>query len=159
MKKGFTLVELLCILGLISLILMIASPSLGAYMKRDRLRLATERLINDLRYAKMYAMSRGEVSIVGFEKKQGELDFSSYRIFYKRNGIRTTLKRVILPESVVICRQGDDSSFDGSNEIGFDPLGIVLPRACTIALKDLKTGEKKTITLTIAFSRIMEVVR
>lgn len=161
MKKGFTLIELICILAIISIILAIASPSIGAYMRKDRLRLAAERLVNDLRYAKMYAMSKDAPEIrVMFERDAGKENYSGYRIYNPSDMGNPTIKGIKLPEGVEICSRLNGSTFDStSSTITLTSSGGIMPYACTVALRDRDTGKKRFVTLTIGFTRIMEVAR
>lgn len=160
MKKGFTLFELLCVLALISVLIMFAGPSVQGYIRKDRLRLATESLINDLRYAKMHAITTNTPEVkVYFEKLDGKPDYNGYWIYTGDVFSRMTLKRVKLPEGVVIFEGTGGSTFNTDKIITFTDQGNITPFACTIALKDLSTGGKKYITLTIGFTRIKEVKR
>lgn len=161
MKKGFTLIELICVLAVISIILAIASPSIKAYMRKDRLRISTEKLVNDLRYAKMYAMSKDAPEIrVMFEKDAGKENYSGYRIYNPSDMANPTLKRIKLPEGVEVCSRLNGSTFDSATgTISFTPSGGIMPFACTVVLLDRDTGEKRYVTLTIGFTRIMEVAR
>lgn len=67
-----------------------------------------------------------------------------------------SLKKVNIPKGVLICTRGEGSTFNVDDKIIFKPAGNVAPFACTIALKDVDSGKKKYITLTIGFTRIME---
>lgn len=158
MKKGFTLIELIVVIGIISIILAISKPSVIAYIRRDRIAISTDKLINDLKYAKMYAMSNDDSSIyIRFYKAFGSYEYDSYAICDGNRLTNNILKKVKLPDGVRICARGDGSTFDITEKITFQSAGNVSPFACTIALKDLDTGEKTYITLTIGFTRIMEI--
>jgi len=60
MKKmaGFTLVETVILMLIISILAVISFPALNQAMQHLRLRSASERLISDLRYARELALSR-----------------------------------------------------------------------------------------------------
>lgn len=158
MKKAFTLIELICILGIISIVFGIAYPTIKFYIRKDKLRMATETLINDLRYAKMYAMTNNNQGVnVRFENSGGIGGFDSYLIYNPSNMAKMTIKKVSLPSGVRICSRNEGSTFNTDNIVTFKPEGNVSPFACTIVIKDIFTGKKKYITLTIGFTRIMEV--
>lgn len=157
MKKGFTLVELMCVISIILIMCGAAYPTIGSFLRKDRLKRATQELVVDLKYAKTYAISHhsSPVSIL-FEARAGGGGFDGYWIYLPSGGYSMTLKRVYLPKGVIICPRGDGTTINIDNKLYFKPGGNVAPFACTIALKDLDTGIKRYITLTIGFTRIME---
>lgn len=161
MKKGFTLMEIICTLAVISIILLITAPSVTGYVRKDRLKIATDEIVNDLRYAKMHAVSKAQTDVtVEFKKSQESIDgFDYYALSFYENGTKKEIKKVSLPMRVRICSRVDGSTFDMTNRIVFQPAGNVSPFACTVAVKDIDTGKKENITLTIGYTRIMRVVK
>lgn len=160
MKKAFTLIEIICTLAVLSIILLIATPSISGFIRKDRLRTSTDMVVSDLRYAKMHAVSKGNSNAhVLFNKVSGEEDFNSYLVYSFNDGVQYTLKEVRLPDRVRICSNRDGSTFDTGGKLTFESQGSVSPYACTVALKDLDTGKKEYITLTIGYTRIMRVQR
>lgn len=136
---------------------MIAYPSYSHYLKKDRLSAAAFELIQNFKYAKTYAIYHDESSVnVLFQSSDINKGYDSYWLYIPSGGYSMTLKRVNLPKGVWICRRGEGSTFNIDDKIIFKPAGNVAPFACTIALKDMDTGKKKYITLTIGFTRIME---
>lgn len=157
MKKGFTLLEVICTIALISIISLIAYPSFSHYLKKDRLKVVTEELIQNLKYAKTYAINHDASSVnLLFQSSDNRKGYNSYWIYMPSGGYNMTLKKVKLPKGVWICTHGEGSTFNIDDKIIFKPGGNVAPFACTIALKDIDTRKKKYITLTIGFTRIME---
>lgn len=157
MKKGFTMVELICVMGIILIVCGIAYPSFSYYLKRDRLRVGTRELIQNLKYAKTYAINHDSSSVnVIFQSSDELKGYDSYRIYIPSGGSSMTLKQIKLPKGVWICKHSEGSTFSLDRKLVFRTTGNVLPYACTIALKDEETGKKKYITLTIGFTRIME---
>lgn len=57
-NKGFTLVEVLAVLALISLLLSVGIPAFSIVLKKYRLSTTTENLAGTLRYARQLAVSR-----------------------------------------------------------------------------------------------------
>jgi Tfp pilus assembly protein FimT len=126
---------------------MIAYPSYGSFLRKDRLKLSTQKLIEDLKYAKMYAISHDSSTVnVLFQSNPGNTNgFNGYWIYIPSAVSNMTLKKVNLPNGVRICPRGEGTTFNTDNKILFKPAGNVAPFACTIALKDLETGEKRYI--------------
>lgn len=160
MKKAFTLMEVICTLAVISIVLLIASPSVISFVRKDRLRTTTDRLVSDIRYSKMYAVSKSESSVhMLFNNAEGSRDYDSYLIYSYNGTIQNNIKKVRLPDGVRVCSREEDGTLDISGKLSFSILGNVLPHACTIVLKDIDTGKKDYITLTIGYTRIMRVPR
>lgn len=153
MKKGFTLPELICTIAIFGIAFLIAYPSLKYYIKKDNLRISADRLVNDLKYAKIYAMSNKRSGIQVLFNPQNKNGYEGYTILNLNKMGNETLKVVKLPPGIVISRE---STFENAN-ISFGRKGPVLPHACTIILRDKDTKKEKRVTLTIDFSRIMVI--
>lgn len=153
MKKGFTLIEVIIIIAILGILFTISYPSLDSYVKKDRLKICSDRLVNDLRYAKIYAMSNpcSAISVI-FEEEVID-GYCSYRIRDFSITDKSILKKVEFPNGVVVKK----SSTFNENTIEFQSGGNITPFACSIYLKDTHTGREKKLTLTIGFSRIMVV--
>jgi prepilin-type N-terminal cleavage/methylation domain-containing protein len=157
LKKGFTLIEIICVLAVLSILCVISYPSFNHFLRKDRLNTTTQELIQNLKYAKTYAINHDASSVnVLFQSSDESKGYDNYWIYTPSGGYDMTLKRVYLPKSVWICTRGEGSTFNIDDKIIFKPAGNAAPFACTIVLKDLDTGKKKFITLTIGFTRIME---
>lgn len=159
-KKGFTLIEIVSVLGILGVIAGIHSFNTKAFIANVELKRATKELITDLRYAKMYAASNynSTVKLLFNGEMPGEY-FSSYKIYDSSKMVGATIKEVKLKQNIVI--DGIHSSFYGKNAekfIQFHFNGSVTP-ACTIALKDTVNNKLRYITLTIGYTRAMEVIK
>lgn len=157
--RGFTLIELLCTIAIMSIIAAISYPDVETYINKDRLDIAAWELVNNLRYAKMYAISKNVTAVhVMFLGDTGDGEYKRYIIYtLPAQGSSMTLKDVNLPENVCICRYKSTFSRPNSeNKLIFKTNGSVNP-ACTITLLDKKTGEESAVTLTIGYTRIMKV--
>lgn len=152
MKKGFTLVELICVISIMVIIGAISYPSVSAFLRADRLNTATDTLINDLRYAKMYAITNNIDVKVLLNRLGASYEYDGYKIYL---GPTMTIKQVKFPLNVYV--DGIHSTFDTNGKMEFNTSGSVSPFACTIMLKDRETGKTSEITLTIGYTRIMKV--
>ena len=65
--RGFTLLEYLIALGLIAILLTLATPSMSRYMARNRLIAATEALAGDLKQARSEAIHRNTPIYVQYQ--------------------------------------------------------------------------------------------
>lgn len=153
LKKGVTLVELICTIAVLSVIFLISYPFMKNYMKNNTLKISADRLVNDLRYAKIYAMADKRASVqILFNQKQ-EDGYNGYLIIDGNRMKDMKLKEVKLPRGIIIWK---GSTFS-EDKIAFGNKGNIVPHACTIVLRDVETMKEKRITLTIDFSRIMVV--
>lgn len=153
MKKGFTLIEAIIIIAILGIIYAISYPYLNSYIKKDRLKICSEKLVNDLRYAKIYAMSNpcSAISVnFGNENIDG---YCSYEVWDSSITDKHSIKKVELPNGVIVWK---GSTFK-NKRIEFQSGGSIAPYACSIYLRDTQTGREKKLTLTIGFSRIMVV--
>jgi prepilin-type N-terminal cleavage/methylation domain-containing protein len=157
-RTGFTLIELICVLAIMGILMTIAVPSFSQMSRIEKLDISVKGLVNDLRYAKMYAVSRNITSV--FVRFSGDVSkgiYTGYKIYYPNNMLQPVLKEVVFYEGIIV--DGWSSTFSnvsGENIIEFKNDGSVYP-ACTIVLKDSLRGEMRYITLTIGYTRIMEV--
>lgn len=155
MKKGFSLIEIVCVLAMTCIMVSILTPVLSTFVKQNQLNTATDVLINDLRHAKMLALSRNQTVItVFFTLDEKNENYIEYYIYDTLNQGQKVIRRVKMPNRIVISKK--DSTFS-LHKVTFTKHGGVTPNACTITLEDLDTGRKNKITLTIGFTRIMKV--
>ncbi|TDT61966.1 GspH/FimT family pseudopilin [Fonticella tunisiensis] len=158
MKRGFTLIEILCVLAIVSIISAISYPDVKRILLKDRLDITASKLVNDLRYAKMHAVTQGTSSVsVIFLKENSSDDYNGYWIYKPSNLSSMELKKVYLTDEIYISRS--ESTFSITNKIQFNTNGSISPHACSIVLKDRQTGKSIKITLTIGYTRIMIVKR
>jgi prepilin-type N-terminal cleavage/methylation domain-containing protein len=157
-RNGFTLIELICVLAIMGILMTIAVPSFSQMTRVEKLDISVKALVNDLRYAKMYAVSKNVTSVyVRFNGDVSKGIYTGYKIYYPNNLEHPVLKEVVFSGGIIV--DGWSSTFSnvsGENVIEFKNDGSAYP-ACTIVLKDTLGGEMKYITLTIGYTRIMEV--
>jgi Tfp pilus assembly protein FimT len=146
---------MLCVLSMVCIIGSILFPNVILMTKKDNLDVATERLINDLKYAKMYAITKNISSIsLRFIPDEKEEKYYEYEIYNPSNVSNMVMKKVKLPEGIYISKY--ESTF-ANDKVTFDVDGTISPGACSIVLREQNSDEKRKITLTIGFTRIMEV--
>lgn len=153
MKKGFTLIEIVCVIAISCIVMSICYPNIKNVMNDIKLNESSYLLVNDLRYSKMYAVYKnfGEVKVRFMSDGDSE-KYNSYLIYCPAQVDKMKIKRVTLPKGIYVSKC--DSTFsDGI--ITFRNNGSVQP-ACTIILNDEDTGNKRKVTLTIGYTRIME---
>lgn len=158
-NKGFTLVELLCVISIMGIMALVQYPNINRMVEAQRLNQNTRVLISDLRYAKMYGISKNVPSVfVRFNGDVSRGEYNSYDIYQMKNlSGSCVLKHVDFDSEIIV--DGFESTFSNTtseNKIEFRSDGSVNP-PCTIVLKDIQNKNKKYITLTIGYTRIMEV--
>jgi len=84
--QGFTLVELVIIIILLSILSAIAIPSIGNTINALRLGSATQKVVSDVRYAKEMALSLHKTT--GLEFDSGA---NSYTVFEVNGGVKSTV--------------------------------------------------------------------
>lgn len=159
--KGFTLIEMICVMAIIGIMCVICYPNSSRFIRGQKLSLCTKTLVSDLRYAKMYAVSKNSNAFVKIVFL-GDTDkgiYTGYKIYNTSNIASPKLKEKYFYDNIIV--DGLESTFSAGpaqNIIEFHADGSVYP-ACTIVVKDTDNGKTKNITLTIGYTRIMEVAK
>lgn len=135
-SKGFTLIELILVIGLFSMLLSFTLINMGAFssMKnRIDVDLTGNRIINFINNSKIYCRDKGKQGgYINFDVKDGNITFSS--------GLEVIFK-MELPEGFTLNQVSDD------NRIKIDNRGITAD-ACSIKFKDRK-GEMHCLTMCV----------
>jgi prepilin-type N-terminal cleavage/methylation domain-containing protein len=139
MKKGFTLLELLCCLFIISILVAFSIPSLSgmnSFRKKTNFEKTSQELLKDLRSARVRAMTKGIVKIHFYDDGYILYDYSdlSSMIF----------KRVTYEDGIKFVRYRSTIPLD--RELKLSETGTVSPYACSVVLED---SNGKTCTLSI----------
>jgi prepilin-type N-terminal cleavage/methylation domain-containing protein len=121
---GFTMLEVMVVLVIIGIATGIVAPRMHAYLARNRVRVALNRLAADLAYARAVAVSSGSGSVLRFhpEPECGERATVAYSIARRgtppgparRSDLRDVGGRVCL-------------LFNGPDSVAFNSRGLLLP--------------------------------
>ncbi len=123
-KKGFTLIEILIVIGVIGILVGISIPVYRQFQPALRLSGAVRNLVTDLRYAQQLTVTEQLEHCVRFF-----LDDKEYKIIQCQDGAEEILKTISLQEidSITITNFSND-------EVRYNPYGAV-KEAGTITLE------------------------
>lgn len=138
MKKGYTLIELLCCLAIVTIISAICLPNIkmiNEYIKRRKFTAASNVLLQDLRYAKSFAVTHGRFTKLIFNDKGYSMICNTKKIkdVYFENSIHLDTAKSTLPTN---------------HKLGFKSTGVAVPYGCTIAIID-DAGNSSSITIKV----------
>lgn len=113
-EGGFTLIELVVVLTLVSIVAALAQPSMSGYVHRNKTRRTLDRLAGDLQMARMLAVRSGDRAVV-------EVSGDVYRIWME--GAGDTLRTVRLGSDLAGVRL-EGPTADG--RLVFNSRGLLL---------------------------------
>lgn len=143
MKKGFSIIELIVSLSIISIISVCAIPcSKRIYEENlnNALKLSMNELLMDIKYTQKKAMTDGYICSIEINE-----DDNLYLITSFRDMKLYTYKKKVLPKGISFDKLNSSYS---NKKISFNSAGKPLPYPCTIALKN-KLNYYKEITITV----------
>lgn len=140
MRKAFTLIELVMVIAIIGILLSISFP-MSSHIKRSldykRFEGASMEMLEDIRYAKVRAITTGEV----------QMTFTNNGYFLTDTYLRSTYKKVVFPEGIGI--DFAKSTIPNARVLKFSCRGYVSPYACTIVIND-SYGHTSEISIKVA---------
>lgn len=117
-EKGFTLVELLVVIGLITMMLVVGTVSFAAYLSEQGIRLGSRTVSNAFRAARQIAVSQRVVTAVVFDPDpDGDGDYanSRHRIEIRRyDAVRSDTTNTL----VFALRMNPDEAFNLPGTLG-----------------------------------------
>jgi prepilin-type N-terminal cleavage/methylation domain-containing protein len=165
MRNGFSLIELVVVLGLVLVVAAVAMPQLKAYSVEANLVGATRIFQGEFRLARSMAARSGVQTAIRFEEREGQMMCSTY-MDGNRNGVlakdinngidrrvagpillagRTTGVHVAIkpgtpaiPPEKGTLSTSDPIRFGNSNMVSFSPLGTASPGTFYIAGESLQ---------------------
>jgi Tfp pilus assembly protein FimT len=140
-RPGLSYIELLLVMATITLLTLLALPSLAALAERWELDAAAWRLVSDMRLARQTAITTGKAVRIEFRTTAND-----YRVFYPD---RT--ERVRLPDNITYA--GNNFPLvQGVRRVSFSALGAP-SQGGTVTLQN-KRGAKLYVIMTPATARI-----
>ena len=117
-EKGFTLVELLVVIGLITMMLVVGTVSFAAYLSEQGIRLGSRTVSNAFRAARQIAVSQRVVTAVVFDPDpddDGDHTNSPHRIEIRRyDAVRSDTTNTL----VFALRMNPDEAFNLPGTLG-----------------------------------------
>lgn len=154
-KKAFTLIEVLCTISIILISLSFISIDFLSTYNKKYVELSVETIVSDLQEAKLLAINNAAYDIgVYFYLSEDGYNYNGYKVqmIGSNNSLIKTRK---FNDNLVISRSKSTIPYDG--RLIFRANGSVSPYAATIAIYDKDKEQYRYITLTIGYTRIMEV--
>jgi prepilin-type N-terminal cleavage/methylation domain-containing protein len=141
-KRGYTLVELMVILLILSIVTSIAVYDIGGFMAYTYIRTALRQIVSDIRFAQQMAVNEGRTYYLTFDKNR-----DLYTIKVTGHPMEVIIKRVYLKDGVNLL----GTNFIG-DEFHFTSLGAP-SRGGEINLRDVR-GRNYRITILPATGRV-----
>ncbi len=145
-EQAFTMVELLCVIGLLSLLLLIAVPAMADFGTNRNLEIAARTMATDLRKTQQKAITAGWSQYVEFRT-----DSSGKDIYRLKDGKTSEYVNISLPEGISI--QANNFPLSGSvKTLFFTRNGAAIPGG-TVTLQN-KSGKRMSVIVTPGTGRV-----
>ena len=140
--RGFTLLEMVVVLAILSIITAVTVPSLYTVYHNQRLATAAVKMAADIRYLQQRAMTEeDEFRIQFYPEIGGPLD-NQYRLRGKR--MLSVIKKVQLPIGVELWNMG--TTFGNDQQLSIDAKGLP-NNSGRVILQSKYTGKIKVIVI------------
>lgn len=146
---GFTLMEVLVVIGIIGILSMVAIPTISSTLPKYQLRAAARELVVDFKKARAEAVKRNRDVLIEFAPSAGG---GSYLVCVDINGSGScdvndpVLRDVTVPQSVRLV-----STTFTNNLTGFTNRGLTLGASPgTVTLQNLDGSRSQIITVSVA---------
>lgn len=140
-KKGFTIIELMIVLAIISVVLTIAVSSMANTVQHLRLNSAAGELMSNINRARMTAIARNGNCVISFNKAENSYmifmdDDSSGLVSWQKDEAEDMLASKAMPSGITIAK----ASFSlGTSAFGYGGNGLPLGnRMGSVCLKNDK---------------------
>lgn len=140
--KGFTLPEILVVIGIIGILSLFSIPALRAFQPNLQLSSVTQEVVADLRYAQQLTVTE--------QREHCLLFFPLEKKYQLKECAGTVLKEKILPKEIESITPAGFTN----NEVRYNPYGAVSEPG-TIVLENTKNETK---TISVKASGFVEVV-
>lgn len=125
-ESGFTLVELLVVIGVTGLLIAVTAPAVGNYMRWARVTGARQTLESDLHFAQSQAKE---------ERRTYSIAFGANSYSVVRTAGPDTLRTRVMPDGITCA---------ASNDVSFFPWGLT--QAATLMLTDGHDSTSMTLS-------------
>lgn len=168
-NSGFSLVELMVVIGLMAIIMAIGTPVLMEWLPTYRLKGASEDLVGNLNKAKMEAIKRNRLCVVLFDEDSDEFDYMLFidddaDLIHDNDETVVTRVRFEDYKSVSLKDPGFTDNDDGNPAIAFRPNGLLMDNDgpleyrnianFTVTLENTKGTERNIIVSKVGNARI-----
>lgn len=155
-QRGFSLIEVLTIIGIVSIIAGISIPSFSGWIDSNHLKNAANELVSSLQTARMKAINQNANCVISFNLAQP----GSYLIFVDngagggtaKNWIKDGSEELIKSVALALNSPGvtlTNASFSGSSSYGFTPMGFSFGNRSGSLILQNQRGNTKQINLSI----------
>lgn len=119
-RLGFTLVELVLVIVIMSIVMAIAQPKLASFLINDRVRRAGERVAMDLRLAQSEAIKQQTIVTVTFDATNDSYTLTGL----SPDSTGATTRTVNLASDSSYRSHVSDVDFDNGSVLKFDSFGV-----------------------------------
>jgi len=124
MPGGFTLVELMTVIAILSVLAAVAYPLINASLPKYRLRAAARELVIDFKRAKVEAIKRHQNVLIEFKPPSGT-DGGSYELCVDDCTTGEKIASVAMPKDVRLTPNPDKNKYFNDNKRGkYDSRGL-----------------------------------